>query len=258
MRAHQPYHSQAVCSCLKNLYSPPVYIRDAASAKPQEIGKRIEPGLKPIILIHQWIVLYTITVCVLCIVVDFVCLVRRSVLSASLPFLSVTTLTIPLCSALFFFLLLSFPPPLLGLFCRLPPLFVSGCALTAIKRLPFMRNRSKDKDKAKAIYRRSMCKIAVSRHANLPLSPLPPIVSVRRQSTGKVTHFSSLTVWDWQELFQVSVTAFKLRLKSFFWNYQMSKYFWLISAHLQIVKWVVESAPSCCNRWHQWPLPVFF
>ncbi|CAF97062.1 unnamed protein product, partial [Tetraodon nigroviridis] len=62
-----------------------------------------------------------------------------------------------------------------------------------IKRLPFMRNRSKDKDKAKAIYRRSMCKIAVSRHANLPLSPLPPIVLVWRHSKGKVTHFGRVT-----------------------------------------------------------------
>ncbi|KAK0150013.1 Girdin [Merluccius polli] len=29
---------------------------------------------------------------------------------------------------------------------------------STLKRLPFMRNRSKDKDKAKAVYRRSMCK----------------------------------------------------------------------------------------------------
>lgn len=55
---------------------------------------------------------------------------------------------------------------------------VSGCALTAIKRLPFMRNRSKDKDKAKAIYRRSMCKTPVSRHASPPSSPLPLVITI--------------------------------------------------------------------------------
>uniref|UniRef100_A0A3Q2QCC0 Coiled-coil domain containing 88A n=1 Tax=Fundulus heteroclitus TaxID=8078 RepID=A0A3Q2QCC0_FUNHE len=38
---------------------------------------------------------------------------------------------------------------------------------STIKRLPFMRNRSKDKDKAKAVYRRSMCKPSVSRCLSL-------------------------------------------------------------------------------------------
>ena len=38
-------------------------------------------------------------------------------------------------------------------------LFLAFCyPATALKRLPFMRNRSKEKDKEKAIYRRSMCK----------------------------------------------------------------------------------------------------
>lgn len=109
-------------------------------------------------------------------------------------FLLVTTLTIPLCSALLF-LLLSFPPPLLGMFCRLSPSFVSGCALTAIKRLPFMRNRSKDKDKAKAIYRRSMCKIAVSRHANRHC-----LHSRSSYQYGDIwkekSQISAVTVWD--------------------------------------------------------------
>lgn len=87
---------------LKNLYSPPVYILDAASVKFQESAnwKQLETDLSP----SFWSTgeLYTIIVCVLCLVVDFICLFRRSVLSASLPFLFVTTLTIPLCSALFF------------------------------------------------------------------------------------------------------------------------------------------------------------
>lgn len=97
--------------------------------------------------------------------------------------LCVTTLTTSLCSALFFFFFFF----LFFFFLHLPRacpavsfpcLPVSGCAVTAIKRLPFMRSRSKDKDKAKAIYRRSMCKTSVSRHASPPLSPLPLIVSV--------------------------------------------------------------------------------
>lgn len=32
------------------------------------------------------------------------------------------------------------------------------CPVTALKKLPFMRNRSKEKDRVKAVYRRSMCK----------------------------------------------------------------------------------------------------
>lgn len=133
-----------------------------------------------------------------------------SSLSASLPWLSfVKTLTTSLCSALLF-LLFSFPPTSLGLVlslslpCLSYCLSVSGCTLTAIKRLPFMRNRSKDKDKAKAIYRRSMCKTSVGRHASPPPPPLPLIVTLgetKEQSLisgwlqcGGVT----VTVWQFQ------------------------------------------------------------
>lgn len=58
-------------------------------------NKKPSQGLSP----SYW---SAVVVSVLCINVDFICLVRRSVLSASLPFLFVTTLTIPVCSALFF------------------------------------------------------------------------------------------------------------------------------------------------------------
>ena len=51
-----------------------------------------------------------------------------------------------------------------------PPPPFAGCPVTALKRLPFMRNRPKEKDKVKAIYRRSMCKISGS----LVLPPSPP------------------------------------------------------------------------------------
>uniref|UniRef100_A0A3Q3NP31 Coiled-coil domain containing 88A n=1 Tax=Labrus bergylta TaxID=56723 RepID=A0A3Q3NP31_9LABR len=49
---------------------------------------------------------------------------------------------------------------------------------STLKRLPFMRNRSKDKDKAKAIYRRSMCKTSVSRHASRPPPSSLPFVTL--------------------------------------------------------------------------------
>ena len=109
--------------------------------------------------------------------------------------LFLTTLTTSLCSALLF-LLFSLPPPASGLFYRSPsPLSVSGCALTAIKRLPFMRNRSKDKDKAKAIYRRSMCKTSDSRHASLPLPPLPLIATLGETKTERSLMSGAAAMW---------------------------------------------------------------
>lgn len=180
LKPHQPCHKQTVCSCQseKSLLITSFYPWCSFNEIPRKgklnkkKTKQTSQGLSPPFWPSSE--LFTTLVCVLCIV-DFMRLARRSVLPASLPFsfcdhVNHTPVFCPL-----FLLLLSFPPPLLGLFCRLPPSLVSGCALTAIKRLPFMRNRSKDKDKAKAIYRRSMCKIAVSRHAKRPLFPLPPI-----------------------------------------------------------------------------------
>lgn len=71
-----------------------------------------------------------------------------------------------------FFSLLSFPLHLPWYFCFSPLCF--GCKLTALKRLPFMRTRSKEKDKEKAIYRRSMCKTSNSPPSVLPPPPIAP------------------------------------------------------------------------------------
>lgn len=84
----------------------------------------------------------------------------------------VQTLTTSMFHPLVFFCFFLSSSNSLGIFCCCPSsvcLSISGCALTAMKRLPFMRNRSKDKDKAKAIYRRSMCKTSDSRHVSLSL-----------------------------------------------------------------------------------------
>ncbi|KAA8583575.1 hypothetical protein FQN60_014783 [Etheostoma spectabile] len=73
--------------------------------------------------------------------------------------LFVKTLTTSLCSALLFLLFSFLHLPWacsVALSVCLSVCLSLAVILTAIKRLPFMRNRSKDKDKAKAIYRRSM------------------------------------------------------------------------------------------------------
>uniref|UniRef100_A0A8C3AZR6 Coiled-coil domain containing 88A n=1 Tax=Cyclopterus lumpus TaxID=8103 RepID=A0A8C3AZR6_CYCLU len=53
---------------------------------------------------------------------------------------------------------------------------------STLKRLPFMRNRSKDKDKAKAIYRRSMCKTSPLAATLAFLRLLPPLISARGET----------------------------------------------------------------------------
>lgn len=141
---------------------------------------------------------------IICTLLSLVRLSVQGLRSLSLSVsLYVKMLTTSLCFALLFsFVFFSSTSPglLLSLSLSLILPCLSGClsvlprcALTAIKRLPFMRNRSKDKDKAKAIYRRSMCKTPVSRHAShRHPPPLPP----RHRRTGRnkgepVTDFQS-------------------------------------------------------------------
>lgn len=68
--------------------------------------------------------------------------------------------------------------------CFLLPL-VAFYPVTALKKLPFMRNRSKEKDRVKAVYRRSMCKT--------PDSPHPPCSSLLPPwSHHSTTHFTHM------------------------------------------------------------------
>lgn len=62
-----------------------------------------------------------------------------------------------------------------------------------------MRNRSKDKDKAKAIYRRSMCKTSDSRHASFPPPPLPLIPTLGETKKERSLMSGGAAVWGvWQ------------------------------------------------------------
>lgn len=95
---------------------------------------------------------------------------------------------------------------------------VSGCSVAALKRLPFMRNRSKDKDKDKAIYRRSMCKTAVSCRRPLKLQPLPPRLSSLMSHLEKqrlTSHWYYGVCSIWKRLRDYSSPTQSLRLNSF-------------------------------------------
>lgn len=217
---HKNTSAMSVCSCQKTLYSPRSLCpwgsfseipRNHELKEKKKIKK--SPGWSPSFRSSRE--LFTIIVCVLCIVVDSICLGRRSVLSVSLPFLfrdniNHTPMFYPFFSFCFLFLHLSWVCSAVFLPCLSPAVLwqlLKGCLSWGTD--PRTKTRPRPSTGAPCVRSPLAVMLIFNCLHSLPSCPYGDIPK-------EESLILAVTAWDWQQLFQVSVTALKLRLTFFF------------------------------------------
>lgn len=235
MRTHQPCHNQTVSCCQseKSLLTTSLYPWCSFNEIPRKCKlKKIGDGLKPIILIHRWIVHHY------CLCVMSCCWLHLSAQEVSAFCISPVSFCdninhTPMFCPFFFFCFL-----FLHLSWACSAVFLPCLSLAVLWQLlkgclswgtdPRTKTRPRPSTGAPCV--RSPLAVMLIFHClhSLPSCQYGDIPKEKSLISAELQYETD------SNYFRFLSQLLNSGLKSFFWNYRMSKYFWLISTHLHL------------------------